>query len=64
MGIAVAAFFVVAMVITLVLGLLVRSLLKKTGSVIDVNVRPRCSTRRRRPQTTCAGQRRSYPMRR
>jgi hypothetical protein len=40
MGIAVAAFFVVAMVITLVLGLLTRSLLKKTGSVLDDNVRP------------------------
>ena len=40
MGIAVAAFFVVAMVITIVLGLLVRSLLKKTSSVLDDYVRP------------------------
>jgi len=40
MGIAVAAFFVVAMVITLVLGLLLRALLKKSGSVLDDNVRP------------------------
>jgi hypothetical protein len=40
MGIATAAFFFVAMVITLVLGLLTRSLLKKTGSVLDDNVRP------------------------
>jgi len=40
MGIAVAAFFVVAMVITIVLGLLLRSLLKKSNSVLDDNVRP------------------------
>lgn len=40
MGIAVAAFFVVAMVITIVLGLLVRSLLKKSNSVLDDNLRP------------------------
>jgi len=40
MGIAVAAFFVVAMVITIVLGLLARALLKKTNSVLDDNVRP------------------------
>jgi hypothetical protein len=40
MGIAVAAFFVVAMVITIVLGLLVRALLKKTGSVLDDGVKP------------------------
>ncbi len=40
MGIAVAAFFVVAMVVMLVLGLLTRSLLKKTSSVLDDNVRP------------------------
>ncbi|MEX2225796.1 MAG: hypothetical protein WEB52_05030 [Dehalococcoidia bacterium] len=40
MGIAVAAFFVVAMVITIVLGLLLRALLKKSNSVLDDNVRP------------------------
>lgn len=40
MGIAVAAFFVVAMVMTLVLGLLTRSLLKKTSSVMDENLKP------------------------
>jgi hypothetical protein len=40
MGIAVAAFFVVAMVITIVLGLLMRALLKKSNSVLDDNVRP------------------------
>jgi len=40
MGIAVAAFFVVALVITLVLGLLLRALLKKSLSLIDDNVKP------------------------
>lgn len=46
MGIAVAAFFVVAMVVTLVVGLLLRSLLKKTSSVLDDNVRPLLDTTR------------------
>ena len=40
MGIAVAAFFVVALVITLVLGLLLRALLKKSMSLVDDSVRP------------------------
>ncbi|HEY8172382.1 MAG TPA: hypothetical protein VIH21_04790 [Dehalococcoidia bacterium] len=40
MGIAVAAFFVVAMVITLVLGLLLRTLLKKSSALLDENVKP------------------------
>jgi hypothetical protein len=40
MGIAVAAFFVVALILTLVLGLLMRSLLRKTSSLLDDNLRP------------------------
>jgi hypothetical protein len=40
MGIAVAAFFFVALVITILLGLLARGLLKKTTSLIDDNVKP------------------------
>jgi hypothetical protein len=40
MGIVVAAFFVVALVIMIVLGLLTRALLKKTNSVLDDNLRP------------------------
>ncbi|MEX2246761.1 MAG: hypothetical protein WEC75_08745 [Dehalococcoidia bacterium] len=40
MGIAVAAFFVVALVITLVLGLLLRSLLRKVTVLLDENMKP------------------------
>jgi hypothetical protein len=40
MGIAVAAFFAVGLVMMLVLGLLSRALLKKTTSMIDENVKP------------------------
>lgn len=40
MGIAVAAFFVVALIATLVLGLLVRALLKKSINLLDDNVKP------------------------
>ena len=40
MGIAVAAFFVVALIVTLVLGLLARVLMKKSISVLDENVKP------------------------
>jgi hypothetical protein len=40
MGIVVAAFFVVALVLMIVLGLLTRALLKKTNAVLDDNVRP------------------------
>lgn len=44
MGIAVAAFFLVAMIITIVLGLLLRALLKKSNAVLDENVRPLLDT--------------------
>jgi hypothetical protein len=40
MGIAVAAFFFVLLIITIVLGLLVRALLKKTIGLLDENVKP------------------------
>lgn len=40
MGIAVAAFFVVALVVTLVLGLLARVLMKKSIGVLDDGVKP------------------------
>jgi len=40
MGVAVALFFAVALVFTVVLGLLSRALLKKSLSVIDENVKP------------------------
>ena len=40
MGIAVAVFFSVALVFTIVLGLLSRMLLKKSLSLIDENVKP------------------------
>jgi hypothetical protein len=40
MGIAVAAFFVVALVITIMLGLLARLLMKKSIDVLDGNVKP------------------------
>ena len=39
-GIAIGAFFVVAVVITIVIGLLARSLLKRALSLIDDNVKP------------------------
>lgn len=44
MGIAVAAFFVVAMVMTLVLGLLLRAVLKKTSTLMDDGVKPLLET--------------------
>lgn len=44
MGIAVAAFFVVALVITIVLGLLLRTLLRKTSALLDDNVKPLLGT--------------------
>lgn len=40
MGIAVAAFFTIAMVLAIVLGLLSRALLKKSISTLDDNVKP------------------------
>jgi hypothetical protein len=40
MGVAVAAFFSVGLVMMLVLGLLTRSLLKKTSGLIDDSVKP------------------------
>jgi divalent metal cation (Fe/Co/Zn/Cd) transporter len=40
MGIAVAAFFTVAMILAIVLGLLSRMLLKKSISTLDDNVKP------------------------
>jgi hypothetical protein len=40
MGIAVAAFFFVALVLTLVLGLLMRAVLRKTSAVLDEGVKP------------------------
>ena len=40
MGIAVAAFFVVALIVMLVLGLLARVLMRKSISVLDENVKP------------------------
>jgi hypothetical protein len=40
MGIAIAAFFFVSLVLTVVLGLLMRTLLKKTTGLIDDNVKP------------------------
>jgi hypothetical protein len=39
-GIAIGTFFVVGVVIMLVIGLLVRSLLKKTSALLDDNVKP------------------------
>lgn len=44
MGIAVAAFFVVALIFTIVLGLLTRALLKKTMGTLDENVKPLLNT--------------------
>lgn len=44
MGIAVAAFFFVGLVVMLVLGLLTRSLLKKTSGLIDDSVKPLLDT--------------------
>jgi len=44
MGIATAAFFFVALIVLVVIGLLLRSLLKKTLSVVDENVRPLLDT--------------------
>jgi hypothetical protein len=40
MGIAVAAFFAVALIATIVLALLARALMKKSISVLDENVKP------------------------
>ena len=44
MGVAVAAFFFVGLVMMVVLGLLARSLLKKTLSVLDDGVKPLLET--------------------
>ncbi len=44
MGIAVAAFFVVALVITIVIGLLLRVLLRKASALIDDSVKPLLGT--------------------
>jgi len=44
MGIAVAAFFFVALVVTIVLALLARALLKKTSALLDDSVRPLLGT--------------------
>jgi len=46
MGIAVAAFFFVALILTIVLGLLTRALLKKTMAMMDDNVKPLLGTAR------------------
>jgi hypothetical protein len=40
MGIAVAAFFFVALIITVVLGLLMRAVLRKLSALMDDSVRP------------------------
>lgn len=40
MGISIAAFFIVGLVIMIVLGLLVRALLRKASDVMDEGVRP------------------------
>ena len=44
MGIAIAAFFLLALVATVVLGLLARALLKKSLALIDDNVKPLLGT--------------------
>ena len=44
MGIAIAAFFLLALVATVVLGLLARALLKKALALIDDNVKPLLGT--------------------
>jgi hypothetical protein len=44
MGIAVAAFFVVGLVLIIVLGLLTRGLLRKTTETLDLNVKPLLDT--------------------
>jgi len=46
MGIAVAAFFFVALIMTIVLGLLTRALLKKTSDLLDDGVKPLLGTAR------------------
>jgi hypothetical protein len=51
MGIAVAAFFLVAMLLTAVIGLLTRGLLKKTSSMIDDGVRPLLDSARQTSET-------------
>jgi hypothetical protein len=40
MGVAVAAFFAVGLVMMLVLGLLARSIMKKTSGILDDGVKP------------------------
>jgi hypothetical protein len=44
MGISIAAFFFVGLVMMLVLGLLTRSLLRKTSSILDDGVKPLLET--------------------
>lgn len=44
MGIAVAAFFFVALIMTIVLGWLMRALLKKTSALLDDSVKPLLGT--------------------
>jgi hypothetical protein len=51
MGIAVAAFFVVLMIITIILGMLMRSLLQKTSTLLDENVKPLVSSAQRTAET-------------
>jgi hypothetical protein len=46
MGIAVGAFFLVALIIAIVLGLLMRALLKKVGALVDDDVKPLLGTTR------------------
>ena len=46
MGIAVASFFFVALILTIVLGLLTRALLMKTLRMMDDNVKPLLGTAR------------------
>ena len=40
MGVAVAAFFVVALIVTIMLGLLARVLMKKSIGILDDNLKP------------------------
>jgi hypothetical protein len=40
MGVAIAAFFAVGLIMMIVLGLLMRSLLKKTSGILDDGVKP------------------------
>lgn len=43
-GIAIAAFFLAGLIVTIVIGLLLRAILRKLSSVMDENVRPLLDT--------------------